>query len=389
MHEASPQVAVFDSGLREAQGVTDKPLDGGGKIPISSSQGLRLLVLVLLALAYPTAAALGLVSAPAAVAKQLQPAAALGPASASEFGPPIGGVLVDECAFVAKRRGEGPPPVVAFLVGLEGTGHHLVTAVVDELNTDPGLVAEQQPRLDLEVSDDEGPAGTALLQFLHSHPGTHFFYRSYPAGSEGRYDFDAGARVSLVKLLCLNATGAIDLRLAYLRRHPVDAVCSALRRYVPNHTQEIEKTAEMALESFLYIDSVLSYAAAPYEVIDFAEVIKDKATLQGPLESLLRGLATPEAIQTAIERTRVDAACNSKHECDGGRHKDRASCDDVHTREIVASRMQPASNGSLPATLQAGPMQKDYWHLDSEHLRNSTGFLHGDHAGVGGESDEG
>jgi len=90
MHEASPQVAVFDSGLREAQGVTDKPLDGGGKIPISSSQGLRLLVLVLLALAYPTAAALGLVSAPAAVAKQLQPAAALGPASASEFGPPIG-----------------------------------------------------------------------------------------------------------------------------------------------------------------------------------------------------------------------------------------------------------------------------------------------------------
>ena len=59
----------------------------------------------------------------------------------------------------------------------------------------------------------------------------------------------------------------------------------------------------MALESFLYIDSVLSYAAAPYEVIDFAEVIKDKATLQGPLESLLRGLATPEAIQTAIERT--------------------------------------------------------------------------------------
>ena len=39
--------------------------------------------------------------------------------------------------------------------------------------------------------------------------------------------------------------------------------------------------------------------------------------MQGQLESFLRGMATPEAIKTAIERTRVDAACNSKHECDG------------------------------------------------------------------------
>jgi hypothetical protein len=36
---------------------------------------------------------------------------------------------------------------------------------------------------------------------------------------------------------------------------------------------------------------------------------------------------------------------------------------------MVASRMQPASNGSLRATLQDGPMQKDYWHLDIGHLR--------------------
>ena len=141
---------------------------------------------------------------------------------------------MDECAFVAKRRGEGPPPVVAFLVGLEGAGHHLVEAVVDQI-----LPKVQYFTFDDEVNywKDRGePAGTSFLRYLNQHPDLHVFGQcSYPAGHEGRHH--AGARVSLVKLLCLNATGAIDLRLAYLRRHPVDAVCSALRRYVPNHTQ--------------------------------------------------------------------------------------------------------------------------------------------------------
>ena len=38
-----------------------------------------------------------------------------------------------------------------------------------------------------------------------------------------------------------------------------------------------------------------------YEVIDFAEAMGDMTTMQAPMEFLLRGLATPEAIAKAIE----------------------------------------------------------------------------------------
>jgi hypothetical protein len=222
------------------------------------------------------------------------------------FGDAFQGNLVDECAFVAKRQGGGAPPVVAFLVGLEGTGHHLVTAVVKNMADKPGgnLYAKQQPRLDGEVSH-EGPPGTDLLEFLHDNPQKHFFFRSYPAGHGGRHS--ARARVSLVKLICLNATGAIDLRLAFLRRDPVDAVCSALRRFVHNDINEVQRTADIALESFSYILSVLNHAEAAYEVIDFAEVVADKNSLIAPLVSLLRGVATTEAINTTIQQTPIPA----------------------------------------------------------------------------------
>jgi hypothetical protein len=225
------------------------------------------------------------------------------------FGAAFQGNLVDDCAFVAKRQGGGAPPVVAFLVGLEGTGHHLVTAVVKNLvrKQNSSLYAKKQPRLDPQVSH-EGPPGTDLLEFLHDNPQKHFFYRSYPAGHGGRHS--ASARVSLVKLICLNATGAIDLRLAYLRRDPVDAVCSALRRFVLNDIHEVEQTADIALESFFYILSVLNHAEVAYEVIDFAEVVADKNTLISPLVSLLRGVATAEAINTAVQQTPIPAKHN-------------------------------------------------------------------------------
>jgi hypothetical protein len=211
--------------------------------------------------------------------------------------------LVDECAFVAEHRRAGAPPVVAFLVGLEGAGHHLVETVIRHI----------VPKVkNLFYSDEVNywkdfgePAGTSFLRHLDQHPDTHFFGQfSYPAGKKGRHDVTA--RVSLVKLVCLNATGAIDLRLVYIRRDPVDAVCSAVRRFLTNDDSlGVERTADIALEEFFYINRVLSHAEVAYEVIDFAEANTDKATMQGPLESFLRGLATPEAIKTAIEQTPV------------------------------------------------------------------------------------
>jgi len=266
------------------------------------------------------------------------------------FGAVFQGNLLDECAFVAKRQGGGAPPVVAFLVGLEGSAHHLVGAVVKNMHR--RLLTGIQPRL-----DPQDPAGTDLLEFLHHHPEKHVFYQSFPAGPGGRHS--ASARVSLVKLICLNATGAIDLRLAYLRRDPVDAVCSALRRFVNDDIHAVERTADIALESFFYILSVLNHAEVAYEVIDYAEVVADKNTLISPLVSLLRGVATTEAINTAVQQTPIYA----KHQGDaatGGKH---ASCDDGETRNTVVSRMQPANNGSLHTTPQNGSM-KDYWQLD-------------------------
>jgi hypothetical protein len=197
----------------------------------------------------------------------------------------------------AKHRGGGAPPVVAFLVGLEGSGHHLVEAVVER-------IAPQIKNCDYDDQvnywrDTEAPTGSSFLTYLDENPDTHFFGQwSYPAGPEGRTH--ASARVSLLKLVCLNATGAIDLRLVYLRREPVDAVCSALHRYVNNDTKAVERAAEIALESFVYIDSILNHAEVAYEVIDFAEAMGDMTTMQAPMEFLLRGLATPEAIAKAI-----------------------------------------------------------------------------------------
>ena len=69
----------------------------------------------------------------------------------------------------------------------------------------------------------------------------------------------------------------------------------------------MERTADIALKSFFYIMSVLNHAEVPYEVIDYAEAITDKQTLLGPLESLLRGLATPKTIATAIEKPLIHA----------------------------------------------------------------------------------
>jgi hypothetical protein len=76
-----------------------------------------------------------------------------------------------------------------------------------------------------------------------------------------------GACCYLVKLVCLNITGAIDLRLVYLRRDPTDAVCSALHRFVDNNISAVKRTAEIAKESFFYIDSILNHAEVAYEVI--------------------------------------------------------------------------------------------------------------------------
>jgi len=90
--------------------------------------------------------------------------------------------------------------VVAFLVGLEGSGHHIVETVVGQI----------VPKVEnffwgaVDYWKDLGePAGTKFLTWLEQHPGVHFFGQwSYPAGPKGRHDVDA--RVSLVKLVSPN-----------------------------------------------------------------------------------------------------------------------------------------------------------------------------------------
>jgi hypothetical protein len=93
--------------------------------------------------------------------------------------------------------------VVAFLVGLRGSGHQLVEAVVKRI----------APQIKNCAYDDRvnywrdtvAPAGSSFLTYLDENPDVHFFGKwSYPAGPEGRTH--ASARVSLVKLVCLNAT---------------------------------------------------------------------------------------------------------------------------------------------------------------------------------------
>jgi len=222
-------------------------------------------------------------------------------------GKPMGNALpsnlVDDCARMAKRTGKDPPPAVAFLVGLEGSGHHLVEGVVGDIV--PKVGGNHGHRAPTRFFRDVGKAaGSSMLSHLAQNPDVHFYGQaSYPTTHRGRKD--AGARVSLVQLVCLNATGAIDLRLAYLRRNPVDSVCSALRRFVRNETQAVEQTADIGVESFFYIMSILNHEGVSYDVIDFANAITDKATMQRQLESFLRGLATPKGIQTAIEKATV------------------------------------------------------------------------------------
>ena len=48
----------------------------------------------------------------------------------------------------------------------------------------------------------------------------------------------------------------------------------------------------------------------------------------------------------------------------GGSHGNQTSCDDAQTRDVVASRMQPANDGSLHATLQ----NYSYWQRDVDQM---------------------
>jgi hypothetical protein len=51
-----------------------------------------------------------------------------------------------------------------------------------------------------------------------------------------------------------------------------------------------------------------------------------------------------------------------------GPNQAHPSCADAETRNIVSSRMRPASNGSLHATLQKGHSRKDYWQMDVDEM---------------------
>lgn len=210
--------------------------------------------------------------------------------------------LERSCADAAQPV-NGSRPKLVFLVGSEGSGHHMVEKVLERLQ-DPeagGITNMMYADLQKFVDKAEEPTlGKAFLTFLLGHPKSNVFGQfSFPMGEEAHREHDSTARVALSMLVCLNATRAIDLRLLYLRRPAADEVCSTMKRYVPDSPEHIEFYLKEAVDNLLYMSSVLSHPEVHYEVLDFVDSVRNTSNMQAPLARVLRGISTPAAVANA------------------------------------------------------------------------------------------
>ena len=207
-----------------------------------------------------------------------------------------------------------------FVVGAQGAGHGLVEAVLTErLGLHP-LGYHSLSGAGVNLVEETAEASSRLLSMLASKPYALFSQWTFPLGRQAE-DGMAEAHPSLMNLVCLNLTAAIDLRLLYLRRDPAHSLCSALRRALPYESQQhargakttlhqvaqdsqrVEQATRVAVDSLTYISAILRHPQVAYDVLDVVQAAKDQTSMAPALKRLLagvKGVATPEMIDAAL-----------------------------------------------------------------------------------------
>mmetsp|Transcript_17493 Transcript_17493/g.38119 ORF Transcript_17493/g.38119 Transcript_17493/m.38119 type:complete len:263 (-) Transcript_17493:148-936(-) len=190
--------------------------------------------------------------------------------------------------------GEAERKKVVVLIGLEGSGHHPVEKVLED---SLDLKTYHCPS---EVVEGHIGFDGKFLEFVRSQDYTVFGQVSFPEKRpHGR--LVETAHPSLLSMVCLNVTGEIDLRFVYLRRNPTDSVCSAIRRYAKERDEEeIQTYTKVAVDSLMYISSVLRHPAVSHRVIDFAESIQDRSKMSDALQYALEGIVSHDDIEHAL-----------------------------------------------------------------------------------------
>jgi len=181
------------------------------------------------------------------------------------------------------------PRIVVLLVGLEGSGHHFVMDVMKAAGVKCHVYTPQvvidRPGFDgayLKWYDAQGPGGTRARYVVHSAD-------SFPEGRVARRVVEI-RHPSLTGFKRLNDSRQIDLRLVELRRDPVAAVCSALRRF---HA-EVGEAGRVASDSLSLIECFLK--DVPHTTVCYKAAAADPAALAPALAPALRGIVSEAAL---------------------------------------------------------------------------------------------
>jgi len=167
---------------------------------------------------------------------------------------------------------------VVLLVGLEGTGHHWVYetlhragALVHE-NSESAVI-EKEHFVEKYIEWYDLQSGASRQHVSHVVHGADSFpenrVSNHIAGSH---------HPALHRFKAMNDSGIIDLRVIALERDPVDAVCSAMRRFGADPTESVR----VALDSLALIQTHL-------RTLSHTKVCF-KSALRHPLDELLPSL---------------------------------------------------------------------------------------------------
>lgn len=179
---------------------------------------------------------------------------------------------------------------VVLFIGIEGSGHHLLETVLRHANVTvheytPNVViahnhfvksylewydAQEEPYI--VHGQDSFPEGRPLKEIQHPH---------------------------LTGFLHMNETGAIDLRLLVLHRNPVDAVCSAIRRF----NADAIDSARVASDTLYMLDAVLK--SSVHTTVCFEQAVVNPRSLFAPLAQTLAGIVNIKALRKALSLVKI------------------------------------------------------------------------------------
>ena len=141
-------------------------------------------------------------------------------------------------------------PIIIFILGLEGTGHHLVASYLRKagLHTmpfTPNLVQERNINF-----------RSQYMKFVQSRPYVIHTVDSYPEGRPSHVEKHPAIH-TIEKL-------SVDLRLLRLKRNPVDAICSAYRRFGGDvvHLATVARDSIAVLNTYNANDTLIFERAA-------------------------------------------------------------------------------------------------------------------------------